>query len=40
MENLYLDHKFLRGVTYANLCVDNRLRSTSQKCFEYVLNLY
>ena len=36
-ESLYLEHKFLGRVTYANLSIDNRLCSKSQKRGEYVL---
>ena len=37
LENLYTDHKFLRGVAKANLSVDNRIRSTSRKPVEDLL---
>ena len=37
MENLHLDHKFLRRVAKTSLSVDNHLCITSQKLVEYVL---
>ena len=33
---MYTDQKFLRSATYANSSIGNRLRSTTEKCFEYV----
>ena len=37
MENLYPNHKVLRRVAQADLSVDKRLHSTSEKNVEYIL---
>ena len=39
LEIFYPDHKILRSANLANLSVDNRLHSTSQKRAEYILKM-